>query len=115
MSTIEDLKKKPLAMATVGDLIEAIGIANRESVLDASPESTTKKTYREQVYVYGIKGIAETLNVSKSTVQRFLAKGKFDGAITRVGKTIVADVNALWAVFRNNQHLKYAHQYPKRA
>lgn len=109
---VDQTMNKPLAMATLGDLVNAITLANRESVLlDSDPQPTFKPTKT----VYGVQGIANELKISKSTAWRFLAAGKLDGAITRIGKTIVADADALWAVFRNNQMLKYAHQYPKRA
>lgn len=105
-STIEELQNKPLLHATLGDLQQLWQATMRKEILnDNSPLPSSGKK------VYGIKGIAETLGVSQTTAQRFVSSGKIDGAISRLGKTIVADVDALWAIFKCNQKLKYAHKY----
>lgn len=103
---IEELQNKPLFQATLGDLQQLWQATMKEEIMgEGLPQAPTGSK------VYGIKGIAETLGVSQTTAQRFVSNGKLDGAISRVGKTIVADVDALWAIFKCNQKLKYAHQY----
>lgn len=47
---------------------------------------------RERKCVYGIQGIAKIFGCSIFTVNRIKASGKIDGAITRIGRKIVVDV-----------------------
>lgn len=108
MSKPGGLLGKQLFMLTVEEWLEVNKMVNRESTMDVANSGKGEK-------VFGIKGIAEELGISHTTAQRHVSSGKLDAAITRVGSVIVADKEALWAVFRNNQLLKYAHQYPKRA
>lgn len=42
-------------------------------------------------YVYGIAGIAELFNFSKSSAARLKKSGKIDEAITQVGQLIIVD------------------------
>ena len=101
-------------MLTVGEWIEVNKMVNRELTMEDDPKISSAH-FGKGEKVYGIKGIAEELGISHTTAQRHVSSGKLDAAIARVGSGIVADKEALWAVFRNNQLLKYAHQYPKRA
>lgn len=114
MSKPEDLLEKPLLMLTVGEWIEVNKMVNHELTMGDEPKISLAHSGKGEK-VFGIKGIAEELGISHTTAQRHVSSGKLDAAITRVGSVIVADKEALWAVFRNNQLLKYAHQYPKRA
>lgn len=97
---------------TVEEWIEVNKLVNKELVMDDDSPIPVKSSGEK---VYGVKGIAEELGISVTTAQRHVSSGKLEAAITRVGNVIIADKDALWAVFRNNQLLKYAHQYPKRA
>ncbi len=114
MSNPEKLLGKQLFMLTVEEWLEVNKMVNRESTMDDEPKISLANSGKGEK-VFGIKGIAEELGISHTTAQRHVSSGKLDAAITRVGSVIVADKEALWAVFRNNQRLKYAHQYPKRA
>lgn len=97
-------ENKPLFQANLNEVKEIISIALREAILESKgmPE---QKTGRK---VYGVKAIANELGVSVSSVNRLLKSKKIDGAVSRVGKTIVADVDALHAIFKCNKFLKCA-------
>ena len=47
--------------------------------------STPKK------YVYGLKGIQELFNCSKSTAYNIKRSGRIDAAISQIGNTIIVD------------------------
>lgn len=102
---LSKLDKKLLTQATLGDLRQLLQSVIREDVFN---DDTPKKLSGRKVY--GIKGIAEELGISIPTAQRHVNSGKLDGAITRIGKVIVADSDALWAIFQCNKKLKYARQ-----
>lgn len=56
-------------------------------------------------FVYGLKGIAKLLGVSKSTAFRIKKSGEFDEAIYQRGKTIIADGDKILSLFgkKNNK------------
>lgn len=100
--SISELENKLLLHATLGDLKAILQSALREDTLeDNIPHRPSGRK------IFGIKGIADELGISISTAKRHLSSGKLDGAITKVGKLIVADVDALWAIFQCNKKLKY--------
>lgn len=94
--------EKPLFQATLADFEKAIRRVVREELFDAPIRQ--EKTGKQ---LYGIKAISEALHVSTATAQRHISKGLYDGAIFRIGKTVVADYDALMAILRCNQQLKY--------
>lgn len=99
---IDKLKDVPLFQATLGDLKAVIQSIIREELMESNLDK--RKTGQK---IYGIKAIANELGISCSTVNRFIIQGKLDGAIMRVGKSVVADVDSLWAIFQCEKELKY--------
>ncbi|MBA4198604.1 MAG: hypothetical protein C0459_13735 [Chitinophaga sp.] len=78
---------KPLWQLTVDEftqLLTAINNNNHIAIKDNHPAESTK-------YVYGITGIAELLDCSKSTANRIKKSGKIDPAISQLGRKIVVD------------------------
>lgn len=100
----DELENKPFFQATIGDIKEMFKQALREIALEED-QVPDKRTDRK---VYGIEGIAKELGISVSSVNRLLKNHKIDGAITRIGKSISADVDALWAILKCNQFLRCA-------
>lgn len=56
------------------------------TLADMVMESKPKK----KEYVYGIKGMADLLGVSESTVERMKKEGVLDGAYTQSNRSIIA-------------------------
>ncbi|OAV72560.1 hypothetical protein Barb6_01003 [Bacteroidales bacterium Barb6] len=74
----------PVAMLTVGQLKEALG------VIQSAPVQTVQAEAGKH-YVYGIDGIARTFGCSMPTACRIKASGKIDAAIKQIGRKIVVD------------------------
>ena len=80
-----DLNKR-LIDVTVGDILDLIEErVNTKVVVD-----TTQENKR---YVYGLAGIAELFNCSKTTANRIKQSGKIDGAIRQIGNLIIVDAD----------------------
>jgi hypothetical protein len=80
-----DLNKR-LIDVTVGDFLDLIEErVNTKVVVD-----TTQENKR---YVYGLAGIAELFNCSKTTANRIKQSGKIDGAIRQIGNLIIVDAD----------------------
>lgn len=80
-----DLNKR-LIDVTVGDFLDLIEErVNTKVVVD-----TTQENKR---YVYGLAGIAELFNCSKTTANRIKQSGKIDKAITQIGNLIIVDAD----------------------
>ncbi len=77
---------KPLWQLTVGELVEIVEETINHKLKDRKkPVSTTPE------YVYGINGLAEILNCSKTHAQALKSKGVFDKAIIQNGRKIIID------------------------
>lgn len=83
---------------TLGELLDAI----EERLCGKSESSTQLEADGAPRYVYGLKGIADLLGVSKTTAQRLKSSGKYDFAITQIGATIITNADMF---------LKLAKQY----
>jgi hypothetical protein len=77
----------PVAMLTVGQLKEALGIRPMATAA-AVPEQVA-----ERRYVYGIRGIAGLFGCSLPTANRIKASGKIDKALRQVGRKIIVDAD----------------------
>jgi hypothetical protein len=75
----------PVAMLTVGQLIEAL----REEAPSAREVINTTDT--DGKYVYGIAGISRLFNCSAPTANRIKKSGRIDKAIKQIGRKIVVD------------------------
>ena len=85
----------PIVMLTIGQLREALGITAKYT---PKPAATSKS---EKRYVYGIKGIADLLHVSKATAQKF-KDGVLRGAVMQQGRTIVVDAEKAIELFEQS-------------
>jgi hypothetical protein len=54
----------------------------------------TQKPSSEKRYIYGIAGLASLLGCSTPTANRFKKSGRFDPAITQIGRKIIIDADA---------------------
>lgn len=75
----------PIWQLTVGEFIE---LQQKTAIDKPKPEPAL---IRKKNFVYGIAGLAELLNCSKTTAQKIKNSGLIDKAITQVGKKIVFD------------------------
>ena len=88
--------KQPKRNYTEKDLIEKIDkleseILDLKDMVRALADKVTESKPKKKEYVYGIKGIADLLGVSESTVERLKRDGALDGAYTQRNRTIIAD------------------------
>lgn len=81
-----DLNKRIIDL-TVGELLDIIteAVTPTKIVVD-----TTQENKR---YVYGLAGIAELFNCSKTTANRIKQSGKIDKAINQIGNLIIVDAD----------------------
>ncbi len=61
-------------------------------VIEAIKEAGFTSTAPAKRYVYGQKGVAEIFGCSIPTASRILASGKIAGAVSKIGRCIVVDV-----------------------
>ncbi len=84
-------KDTPIAMLTVGQLQEVLGLSSEQK-----PQPVSDEPKR---YVYGLAGIKALFNVSHATAQRY--KNTFlHEAISQQGKIIVTDVEKAMELFK---------------
>lgn len=88
--------KQPKRNYTEKDLIEKIDkleneILDLKDMVRTLADMVTESKPKKKEYVYGIKGIADLLGVSESTVERLKRDGALDGAYTQRNRTIIAD------------------------
>ncbi|MFV0392071.1 MAG: DUF3853 family protein [Paludibacteraceae bacterium] len=84
-------KNTPLAMVTIGQLTEILGLSEKEPALEMKSE---------RKFVYGLRGIKELFNVSTPTAQRY--KDTFlKPAISQQGRKIIVDVEIALELFKN--------------
>jgi hypothetical protein len=83
---IELLRLKPLFALTVDEFIFILESTktNEPIVLDTVAASQSE-------YAFGIKGIAEIFNCSKTTANAIKQSGRIDKAITQLGRKIVVN------------------------
>lgn len=83
MNAIETIDQNiPIWQLTVGEFTE---------LLQSVTPTIIKQKEAEDNLVYGIDGIADIFNCSKSQAQSIKNSGRIDGAITQIGRKIVVD------------------------
>lgn len=80
-----DLNKRIIDLTT-GELLDLIA----EGI---TPKVVIDTTQENKRYVYGLAGIAELFNCSKTTANRIKQSGKIDGAIRQIGNLIIVDAD----------------------
>lgn len=78
----------PIAMLTVGQLKEALGLGTTP----AAPVPSREKQ-PDRWHVYGLAGLADLLGCSQQTAGKIKRSGKLDGAITQIGRKIIVDAD----------------------
>lgn len=91
MEKREITKDTPLAMMTIGELVDYLGLAPEE---DPQPGKN---------YVYGLRGIQDLFKVSHTTAQIY-KDGILKEAIFQSGRKIMVDVDKAIELFK--QHRK---------
>jgi len=93
---IIDLKldSTPIVTLTVGDL---------KAIIKASTVEQPQTIDSDKRYVYGLKGIATTLNCSVVTALRLKKTGIFDPALRQIGRKIVCDPVHLLEIIRRDK------------
>lgn len=86
----------PVAMLTVGQLRDALGLLKQAA---PTPEPPRKETR----FVYGLQGIQNLFNVSHVTAQRY--KDTFlSDACWQQGRKIIVDVDLALRLYREHNH-----------
>lgn len=95
-ATIKD--STPIAMLTVGQLREVLGIndVDTEKVTDEATEKPKR-------YVYGLAGIRQLFNVSHPTAQKY-KDGILRDAVSQRGRVIVVDVDKAMELFNQTEN-----------
>lgn len=75
---------------TVGELLEILNKQQQQNAANVEPQNQPAGA---QKYVYGIAGIAELFNCSKTTANAIKQSGKIDKAIRQVGRKIIVDAS----------------------
>ena len=81
----DELLKKPLFQASLGDFKAILSEVLRENELEALAAAPPKK------YVYGLAGLMKLFGCSISTAERIKQSGVIDQAISQTGDIIVVD------------------------
>ena len=84
--------RKAAQMATIPVADSSMAAADVAPTTDVG--STPKK------YVYGLKGIQELFNCSKSTAYNIKRSGRIDAAISQIGNTIIVDAEKALALLK---------------
>ncbi len=90
---------KPVWQLTVGELIEIV-----EEALSHKLKDRKKSISKNPEYVYGINGLAEILNCSKTHAQALKSKGVFDKAIIQNGRKIIIDKAKALECFKKHSY-----------
>lgn len=94
MYSIELLRQKPLFSLTVDEFLFVLNSANKPANVEISNPKQEKR------YVYGISGIAELFNCSKTTAGLIKRSGKIDKAISQAGRKIIIDVELALELYK---------------
>lgn len=90
---ISDINR-PIWQLTVGEFTELIQQTMQPSKVEISQQNAGRK------YVYGISGIAEIFNCSKTTAGLIKKSGRIDKAISQVGRKITTDVELALELYK---------------
>lgn len=103
------LKEKRLLDMTGEELTQVI----REAIGEKSEPALAPKQFLETYpevppFITGVKGIADMLGISTSTINRMKADGVLDDAVLQNGKTVIFDTRKLLEALRlSNRKGKY--------
>lgn len=103
------LKEKRLLDMTGEELTQVI----REAIGEKSEPALAPKQFLETYpevppFITGVKGIADMLGISTSTINRMKANGVLDDAVLQNGKTVIFDTRKLLEALRlSNRKGKY--------
>ena len=81
----DELLKKPLFQASLGDFKAILSEALRDNELESLAAAAPKR------YVYGLAGLMKLFGCSISTAERIKQSGVIDQAISQTGDIIVVD------------------------
>ena len=70
----------------------------KDAAADVAPTTDDGSTPKK--YVYGLKGIQELFNCSKSTAYNVKRSGRIDAAISQIGNTIIVDAEKALALLK---------------
>lgn len=70
----------------------------KDAAADVAPTTDDGSTPKK--YVYGLKGIQELFNCSKSTAYNIKRSGRIDAAISQIGNTIIVDAEKALALLK---------------
>jgi hypothetical protein len=90
----EELLKKPLFQASLGDFKAILSEVLRENELEALAAVPPKR------YVYGLAGLMKLFGCSISTAERIKQSGVIDKAISQTGDIIVVDAELALELLR---------------
>lgn len=96
---------KPRRNYTEKDLIDKIDKLEgeihdlKDMVRTLADMVTESKPLKKKEYVYGIKGIADLLGVSESTVERWKKDGILTGAYIQRNRSIIAEKEKVLQIF----------------
>lgn len=111
MSTNNVLKEKRLLDMTGEELTQVIreAIGAKSEPEPALAPKQFLETYPEvPPFITGVKGIADMLGISTSTINRMKADGVLDDAVLQNGKTVIFDTRKLLEALRlSNRKGKY--------
>jgi hypothetical protein len=85
----------PIWQLTVAEFKSLIREAQAQETKSERPVET------QDEYVYGISGLAEFLNCSKTTAQKLKSSGRIDKAITQVGRQIIINKKQVINILKN--------------
>lgn len=85
---MDELLDKPLFALTTREFIQVL---KEHLPAGPGPEETKNYSKEPEKYVYGLAGIAELFNCSKTTANRIKQSGKIDKAIKQIGNMIIVD------------------------
>lgn len=94
-------RNKPLAILTVGDLMEIVDYIilkyNPQATKSTEPLSSQKPSVESvepsKELIYGLAGLMNLLSVSKSTAYRIKRSGILDDCTYQIGRTVIFDKN----------------------
>jgi len=84
---------------TLGELLDVL--AEREAKLKADIAERSRENLPK--FVYGIAGIAQIFNCSKSTAQRIKNSGKIAAAVSQYERTIIIDVDKAMSLYNQQK------------
>lgn len=87
----------PIAMLTVGQLREVLGLKDVDT-----EKVTTEATDKPKRYVYGLAGIRQLFRVSHPTAQKY-KDGILRDAVSQRGRVIVVDVDKAMELFNSKK------------